>query len=126
MNTKLRVLLVEDDEAIQKLTCIHLEPYATVVVAGSIRAAQKEHEANPDFCLIILDGRVPRFDNGILTPDDTTLALAWYIINKWRIPAYSFSSDDELNDKLAKMGCIHTNKFTAVGEAKKALIALKT
>jgi CheY-like chemotaxis protein len=124
MDTILRVLIVEDDPSMQEIARIMLEPHATVVIAASVSGALRELRANPDFTLTILDGRVPSHDNEPLRSGDTTLSLAYRIIKIYKIPAYSASADDDLNKRLVKIGCIYTNKVTAVKEAKKALLAL--
>jgi CheY-like chemotaxis protein len=123
MNTKPRILIVEDNESAQELARIILEPHATVVIAASIHAALRELRADPHFDLAILDGRVPCYDNEPLQNGDTTLSLAHRIIKIYKIPAYSASLDDDLNKELAEIGCIHTNKQTAAEKAREALIA---
>jgi CheY-like chemotaxis protein len=125
MDTKPRILVVEDNASAQEIARIALEPHAVVIISASISAALKELRANPVFCLAILDGRVPCYDNEPLQSGDTTLSLAHLIVEIYKIPAYSASIDDHLNKELAKIGCIHTNKVTAVKEAKKVLVALR-
>jgi CheY-like chemotaxis protein len=125
MDTKPRILVVEDNTSAQEIARITLEPHATVVIAASISAALRELRANPVFYLAILDGRVPHYDNEPLRNSDTTLGLAHLIVEIYKIPAYSASADNDLNKKLAEIGCIHTNKVTAVKEARKVLVALK-
>jgi CheY-like chemotaxis protein len=123
MDTKLRILVVEDDASFQQIARLTLEPYATVIIAGSVARATFELRSNDDFALIILDGRVPQRDNEPLHHNDTTLLLAQHIMRFYNIPTYAASSDDQLNRGLAKRGCIHTDKLTALQKVKEVLMA---
>ncbi len=122
---KPRVLVVEDDPSAQEAARLALEPYAEVIIAGSVSAALRELKVRSDFSYVILDGFVPRFDNEPLRAGDTTMSLARHIVKRFNIPAYSASSDETLNDELASLGCIRCNKKTALVEVKKALTAFR-
>jgi CheY-like chemotaxis protein len=116
MNEKLRVLVVEDDLVCQEFARRHLEPHAEVIMVGSVNAARRALKNAQPIAFIILDGRVPHWDNEPLRPSDLTIDLAKYIVWKYQntIPMYSASSDDELNQKLANAGCVLTDKKSAI------------
>ena len=123
MNDKPKVLVVEDTPSMQDIARIYLEPHAMVIIAASIRAAMAILRSEPGISFVILDGRVPLFDNEPLR-NSTTLELAQDIAFRYKIPMYSASSDDELNKKLADASCVHTNKKTAFTKVIKAIRAM--
>ena len=124
MNDKPKVLVVEDTPSMQDIARIYLEPHATVIIAGSINTARRMLGSESDISFVILDGYVPLFDNE-KPGNSTTLVLAQEIKNRYKIPMYSASSDEELNKKLADAGCVHTNKQTAYSEVRKSILAIK-
>ncbi len=110
------VLIVEDDEVAQLMAEAALLPHAEVLIAGSLHKASNIIRSRPDIAYIILDGRVPNFENEPLRVVDTTHDLVWDI--ERFLPGatiYSASSEASLNDELVEIGCIRATKNTAPG-----------
>jgi CheY-like chemotaxis protein len=123
VQNKPRILVVEDDHDLQVIYQVSLGHIADIVTAGSIASAMKELSSGKKFVLVILDGRVPRFDDEPLRPGDTTIVLAQHL-SLLKIPALSASGDDNLNDLLASKGCMRADKLTAIKKAKQFLAGI--
>lgn len=123
MGNKPRILIVEDNGDFQTIYQMALGDIASLVIAESVSAAMRELGTGKKFVLVVLDGRVPRFDDEPLRPGDTTIALAQHI-SSLKIPMLSASGDDNLNDLLVSKGCMRGDKLTVIKKVKQFLAGM--
>ena len=114
MNAKPVVLIVEDIVAEQEKAVAVLSPHAEVLVAGWQREARVLSKSRPDITFVILDGYVPMFQHNKPLNNDTTYGLARILaLTLPGAKIFSASSDEDMNDMLAMIGAVRSNKQTA-------------
>ena len=124
MSQKPRILIVEDDPRFQDIYRRYFQDCAEISIVGNLHAARTILHERQDFCLVILDGRVPCYEGEALRPCDTTVDLAYYISHRYRIPMYAASLDEKLNEQLVLMGAHPTTKTTVAKMVKEFLLSL--
>jgi CheY-like chemotaxis protein len=115
-NEKPKVLIVEDDEALQSCFELDLQDSARILAACSMQHARKQFAQHPDLAMIVMDACVPG-------NHPTTLPLVREFREQFQGPIIAVSSIDHYRKALLAAGCDHECDKSDVGATVLRLLA---
>lgn len=109
-----KVLVVEDSPMFQEIYNMYISKFADVIIAGTISEARNViNDSSQHFDVIILDMNLP-VDTGSHIMGKATVLMPSIHMCRRGIPVFASSTDDFANQILSSLGCIETNKTTAL------------
>jgi DNA-binding NarL/FixJ family response regulator len=115
-NEKPKILIVEDDEALQSCFELELQDSARILAAFSLQQARKQFAQNPDIAIIVMDACVPG-------NHPTALPLVREFREQFQGLIIAVSSIDHYRKELLAAGCDQECDKSDVGETVLRLLA---